>query len=123
MLMEVDTPQSEYSALRRWPRYQVDIPLRLITQQPRKVAILPARGTGLNGGGMTIFAGVNLAIGEFIGLEFVTADSGELVRLRACVRNREGFAYGVEFIAENEADSESVRQIETILKSANSLTC
>jgi hypothetical protein len=121
--MEVDTPQSEYSALRRWPRYQVDIPLRLVTQQPRKVAILQARGTGLNAGGMTIFAGVALAIDELIGLEFVTADSGEVVRLRACVRNREGFAYGVEFIADSEEDAESVRQIELMLKSVNSLSC
>ena len=115
MEMEIDTPQSDFSAFRRWPRYQVDIPLRLLTQQHRKVSITQACGTGLNAGGMTVFAGLSLAIDEQIAIEFITADSGELVRMNGIVRNREGFAYGVEFAAENDADSESRRQIESIL--------
>jgi hypothetical protein len=118
--MEIDTPQSEFSALRRWPRYQVDIPLRLITQQKRKVSIVQALGTGLNNGGITVFAGMSLAIDEPIAIEFVTADSGEIVRMNGLVRNREGFAYGVEFVAVDEESPEGMCQIQSFLKSMHS---
>lgn len=110
-----------YETLRRWPRYKLDVPVRLITQTPTKAAVVHARGKELNRGGMTVFAGVELCINEQVALEFTLPYAGHPIRVRSFVRNRSGYKYGVEFIAENETDSQDVGQLESILKALGSV--
>jgi len=63
MSADVILPQTGYPTMRRWPRYKVDVPVRVITQGASKVAIVTGRGSELNLGGMTVFAGTELAMG------------------------------------------------------------
>lgn len=114
--------QPAYPIRRRWTRYKVDVPLRLIVQRPTKVVIVEGRGAELNCGGMTVFAGVELSVADLVEVEFTPPYSGKPIRVRCYVRSRRGYTYGVAFITENEADCESVGQIESILKSMGSPT-
>jgi hypothetical protein len=65
---------------------------------------------------MTVYAGIELSIGDQVGVEFTPPYSGRSIVVRCFVRDGGGGRYGVEFIAENDADYESVGQIESILR-------
>ena len=112
--------ESGYSAVRRWARYQLDVPLRVIAQRGDKISIVPGRGNELNEGGMTIFAGVELAVGALVAVEFTPPYSGLPIRARCLVRNRSGYSYGVEFLTENGTDDSCVEQIRSVLKAMGS---
>ena len=120
MSIQVVTPQQGYATARRFPRYKVDVPVRVITQGLTKVTIVQGRGSELNIGGMAIFAGTELSIGAQVLVEFTPPYSGQPVRVRCFVRNRAGYNYGVEFITESDDDYESVDRIETLLRSIGS---
>lgn len=120
MSTEVVLPQQGYATMRRWPRYKVDVPVRVITQGVTKVSIVQGRGSELNNGGMAIFAGTELAMDAQVQVEFTPPYSGQPIRVRCFVRNRDGYRYGVEFITESDDDYESVNQIEAILRSIGS---
>jgi hypothetical protein len=94
----------------------------MIVQRPSKVAIVEGRGSELNCGGMTVFAGIELSVPDQVEVEFTPPYSGKPIRVRCFVRSRCGYTYGVEFITENDTDYESVAQIESILKSMGSPT-
>jgi hypothetical protein len=64
---------------------------------------------------MTLYAGVELSIGDQVAVEFTPPDAGQPITVRCFVRNGHGGTYGVEFITENDADYERVGQIESIL--------
>jgi PilZ domain-containing protein len=120
MSTEVVLPEQGYVTMRRWPRYKVDVPVRVITQGLTKVTIVQGRGSELNNGGMAIFAGTELAIDTQVQVEFTPPYSGQPIRVRCFVRNRDGYRYGVEFITESDDDYESVNQIEANLRSIGS---
>ena len=111
-------PQVVYPNNRRWKRYKVDVPVRVIVGKPTK--IVQGRGSELNCGGMTVFAGIELSTDDLVGVEFTPPYSGQPIRVRCAVRNRNGYTYGVEFVAENDADQENVSKIESILQSMGS---
>jgi PilZ domain len=120
MAIQIVVPQQGYARQRRWPRYKVDVPVRVIRQGSTKVTIVQGRGSELNKGGMAVFAGMELAIGAQVMVEFTPPYSGLPIRVRCFVRNRAGYRYGVEFITESDDDYENVNRIETILRSMGS---
>jgi hypothetical protein len=120
MSIQVVTPQQGYATARRFPRYKVDVPVRVITQGLTKVTIVQGRGAELNVGGMAVFAGTELSTGAQVIVEFTPPYSGQPIRVRCFVRNRAGYRYGVEFITESDDDYENVNRIETILRSMGS---
>jgi len=122
MGIQVTLPQQGYQTLRRWPRYNIDVPVRLIAQRPTKVAIVQGRGRELGCGGIAVFAGIELSIDEQVAVEFTPPYSGEPIRVRGFVRNRSGYTYGVEFITDNNADYRSVGKLELILKTLGSVS-
>jgi hypothetical protein len=89
---------------RRWPRYRVDIPVVIITQKPVRLVTCEGRGTDLNGGGLAVEAPIELATDDQVAVEFTPPNRTESVSFRCFVRNRNGNRYGLEFIAENDAD-------------------
>lgn len=122
MGIQVTLPQEGYQTLRRWPRYNIDVPVRLIAQRPTKVAIVQGRGRELGCGGIAVFAGIELSIDEQVAVEFTPPYAGEPIRVRGFVRNRSGYTYGVEFITDNNADYRSVGKLELILKTLGSVS-
>lgn len=120
MSIQVTPPQPGYESLRRWPRFEVDIPIRLFAQRPTKGSVVQGRGRELNNNGMAVLAAVDLSVDEQVAVEFTPPCSEQSIRVRAFVRNRSGYTYGIEFITENDADYTNVGQLELVLKTLGS---
>jgi hypothetical protein len=108
-----------YTTARRWPRYKVDVPVRLIVCKAMKATIFDARGTSLSEGGMALFAGTELRTGDEVAVEFTPAYSAPPIRVDATVCNRTGYNYGVEFLA---ASDNQKRRVEEFRRHMSTLT-
>ncbi len=100
---------------RRWRRLHLDVPIRVIVHGPNKTSVIVGRGNELNEGGMALTAGVELNLGDKTELEFTPPYSGMPIRIRGVVRNRKGYRYGMEFLAEDPQESEQVDRWRTML--------
>ena len=120
MATEVISHESMYDALRRWPRYKLEVPLRILAQKSGKTVIVQGRGNELNEGGMAVFAGLELALEEEVAVEFTPPYSGQPIRVRAIVRDRKGYSYGMEFLGLTIDDHQNVSQIRTVLRGLGS---
>jgi PilZ domain len=110
---EATTDSSEHddTCPRRWPRHQVDVPVRIIVLTSEKTQIFDARGTALSEGGMALFAGAELKPGDRVAVEFTPAYAAPPIRVDATICNRNGYNYGVEFLIGNEGQKERVEQL------------
>jgi len=81
---------------RRWPRLAVDLPVRVVTAKGFSTTVVEGRGTELSEGGMVLYAGILLNPGDLLEVEFDTPNHS---RMTAIVRSRNGFCFGLEFIA------------------------
>jgi hypothetical protein len=90
------------SSLRRWPRFEADVPVRVIVRNEHKVVVIHGRGNELNEGGMAMFAGTELKPGDHVAVEFTPAYSPP-IRVDARVCNRSGYTYGLEFLTDTQA--------------------
>ena len=102
---------------RRWPRYKVNVPIRVIIQSAMKATIIDGRGTSLSEGGMAMFAGAELKPGDQVAVEFTPPYSAPPIRVEAKVCNREGYNYGVEFLADNSTQKQDAAQLRRHLSS------
>jgi hypothetical protein len=107
----------KHSAVRRWRRYNVDVPIRVIIQKAMKASIVDGRGSALSQGGMAIFAGAELKPGEHVSVEFTPPYSAPPIRVEARVCNRNGYNYGVEFLDNEPEQQEEVAQFRNHLAS------
>ena len=107
------------SMQRRWQRYKLDLPLRIIVHR-EKTTIVNGRGSDISEGGLLIFAGVELKDGDEIFVEFTPPYSGEPIRVRSMLRNRSGYKYGVEFLWLNAEEHEQTAKFRSLLRLASS---
>ncbi len=122
MATEVVMPQPGYGRMRRWPRYRINVPVRVVVQRPDKTVIVTGRGTELNEGGMALFAGVELKVGQRVEIEFTPPYDGQPLRVRSTVRNRNGYNYGTEFLLLSREDKQQAEQIRQVLQAMGSPT-
>lgn len=106
-----------YSSLRRWQRYKVDVPIRVIVSHARKDSIFDGRGTSLSEGGMALFVGTELRPGDEMAVEFTPPFCSPPIRVDARICSRTGYHYGVEFLAIDQEDKQSVVQLKMHLSS------
>ena len=112
-----------YSRKRRWQRSKIDVPIRLIFWNSLHTAkIVDARGRDMSEGGMAVFAGVELRIGDIIEIEFTPAYSGQPLRVKAEVRNRRGYSYGIEFLSDTNAEQSQAAKLRELLSSGTGNT-
>jgi PilZ domain len=115
MATEATMPDPGYPNVRRWPRFKLDVPIRLIATKRDKLLIVQGRGNELNEGGMSVFGGMELNVEEIVSVEFTPPYSGQPIRVRARVVDRQGYNYGVTFLLETEDDLENVSQLRAVL--------
>lgn len=120
MATEVVLPQPGYAKMRRWPRYRINVPVRVVVQRPDKTVIVSGRGMELNEGGMAFFAGVELKLGQRVEIEFTPPYDGQPVRARGVIRDRSGYKYGSEFLLLNGEDKLQAQQIRQVLQAMGS---
>jgi len=120
MATEVVLPQPGYTKMRRWPRYRINVPVRVVVQRPDKTVIVSGRGMELNEGGMSLFAGVELKLGQRVEIEFTPPYDGQPLRVRGVIRNRTGYNYGSEFLLLDREDKIQAEQIRHVLQAMGS---
>ena len=112
-----------FARKRRWERSGIDVPIRLIFWNSLHTAkIVEARGRDMSEGGMAVFAGVELRIGDIVEVEFTPAYSGQPMRVKAEVRNRRGYSYGIEFLVETDEEQSQATRLRELLISASGKT-
>jgi len=116
-------PETSFSTTRRWHRFAFDVPVRvLLSAVSRKASELEfaGRGTGMNEGGIGIDVEAPLVIGSELQLEFKPPYAGLTLRVRGRVRNASGTCYGVEFLADDDAERQEVELFRRMLRDAAS---
>jgi len=91
---------AQNEAVRSRKRFHLDVPVCLIIPLPYTVQLVDARVRDISVDGAAIFAGVELAVDSEIQMEFTPPRESPL-RVRAVVRNRRKYVYGVEFLPRN----------------------
>ena len=104
-----------YRTARRFPRYRVSTPVRILRHVSTAFPNFQGRATDLNEGGLSLLAFLELRIGEQLSLEFGVPRVEQRLTIRGLIRNRNGCAYGVEFITETGADQENVDRLRSSL--------
>lgn len=84
--------------LRRTPRYNVDVRLRLVVTKDGKSAVVHGRGNDISENGLALFVAHELEVGQRMEVEFTLPYSRQPLRVRIAIRNRNGYRYGAEFL-------------------------
>jgi len=108
--------QSAFPTPRRFPRYTLKVPVRVIAQKSGHPVIVQGRGDELNEGGLAVFAGIELKVDEEIAVEFTPPYKGQPIRVRCVVRDRQGYNYGVAFLVQNDDDERRAHEIRFVLR-------
>ena len=118
--LAIGAPSVKYKSMRRWPRLKIRVPVTVIVHKPNKTVYVDGRGTDMNEGGVAVFAGAELGIGEEVEISFTPPYHGEPLTARTIIRNRRGYTYGMEFIVESEEDKVRVERIREVLRALGS---
>jgi hypothetical protein len=116
MAINIVVTEPQIINTRRYRRYKLDVPVRVIVHSEEKTRIIHGRGNELNQGGLAVNAGVELEVGDEVEVEFTPAYTHQPLRARASVKNRNGYRYGLEFMTETAVDYERVEDIRIALE-------
>ena len=83
---------------RRWTRHKIDVRLKVFFNNEGKDVSVFGRANLLSQGGLGAYIPASILLGETVTVEVSFPYSPAEVKLRAIVRNCEGFRYGLEFI-------------------------
>src|SRR6476660_9087092 len=101
---------TEYSAIRRWARYSVNLRLRLRIATPSGHEYMLGQARDVSQGGMAVYVPVELDVGDIAAMELFFPNSQEPITLSAVVKNRIGFKYGVEFVSPSPDQQQAILQ-------------
>lgn len=108
----------EKAIFRRWQRYRLNLPIRLIVTRDEGTRISDGRAQDMSEGGMLIFAGMELRADDKVKIEFTPPFSSSPLRVPGIVRHRRGYNYGVEFHSETRSDQEQTEKFRNMLQLA-----
>jgi PilZ domain len=110
----------EKAIFRRWQRYRLKLPVRLIVIRDDSTRIVEGRVHDVSEGGVLLFAGVELRPSDEISVEFTLPYSSTAVRAPGAVRHRRGYNYGIEFRCETPEEQELVAKFRNLMQLAAS---
>lgn len=93
----VSRAKEDFSDRRRAPRHNVHFRVRIVPQQ-KGASYCFGQASDIGEFGMSLFVATELEIGAVVDIEFGLPYNHETILLRATVRNRQGFRYGLEFL-------------------------
>jgi hypothetical protein len=98
--------------MRRWPRYRVDLPVRIVAINGILTTPISARGSEISRAGMAVCAPTALKPSDLLQLQFPISGPS---RVTAVVRNRIGDCLGLEFLTQLPSDDEAMEREEILL--------
>ncbi|HEX9255883.1 MAG TPA: PilZ domain-containing protein [Candidatus Angelobacter sp.] len=108
----------ERAVFRRWQRYRLNLPIRIIFANDGTTKIMSGRGNDMSEGGVLVFAGLELKTGNEVSIEFTPPFASGPVRARGVVRHRRGYNYGIEFLLDTKEDQEQTEKFRGLLRLA-----
>ncbi len=102
-------------AVRTRKRLCLSIPVCLVLQRRDRVLLVTARFRDMSDDGAAIFAGVEMAIDSEIQVEFTPPFHNGPLRVRAIVRNRRQYVYGLEFLPRNHEEEKTLGLLKGML--------
>ena len=102
-------------AVRGRQRLRLSTPVCIVVTKPDKVMFVNARFVDLSDDGTAVFAGTELAIDSEIQIEFTPPFGNGPLRVRAIVRNRRKYIYGLEFYPKNAAEEKTLQLLKSLL--------
>lgn len=100
----------DWTTIRRWKRYRVDVRLKVTYWKQGVKTVAFGQGSDVSEGGMAAYIPAELTKGENVDLELLLpyGASKEPVTIKAAVRNRNDFRYGMEYVLVTESVRESL---------------
>jgi hypothetical protein len=87
---------SSHTSTRRWRRYPLDLPVRILPCSRLPALALAGRATVLSQAGMALYAGADMEINDLIEVEFLIPQP---LKVMAIIRSRSGYRFGLAFLA------------------------
>jgi len=103
---------------RRWPRFQVHLPVLIAAETADSQIAIPGMVSALSRAGMEVYGGVPLRPGDLMQVEFKTSGG---VRVTGIVRNRSGYCFGLEFLRAMVSDMDPENILATEFSSEDQL--
>jgi PilZ domain len=85
-----------HTGTRRWRRYPLDLPVRILPCSRLPALAVAGRGTVLSQGGMALYTGIDMELDDLIEVEFLIPQP---LKVMATVRSRSGYHFGLAFLA------------------------
>jgi hypothetical protein len=98
---------------RRWPRYHVYLPVLIAAKAGDANLAVPGLVCELSRSGVELYGGVNLQPGDWMEVEFRTA---ERIRIAGVVRSRAGFCFGLEFRTVRRPPEVTPEKLEALIR-------
>jgi hypothetical protein len=111
-----ESSTAQVQPVRRWKRHNFDLAVFLRVLRPEGLKTIQACGRQLNEGGMAVFAGAELEVGEKIEIEFTPPYADTPIKLKAVIRNRNEYYYGLEFIAGSAAEQREIDLLRLLVQ-------
>ncbi len=92
------TQPDSVERLRRWPRHRIDVRLKISVADGGNSSSAFGRGNTLSRGGMDAYIPCSIPVGATVLLEVSFPNAPTEVKVKAVVRNCDGFRYGLEFV-------------------------
>lgn len=102
-------------AVRGRQRLRLNTPVCVVVTKPDKVMFVNARFVDLSDDGTAVFAGTELAIDNEVQIEFTPPFGNGPLRVRAIVRNRRKYVYGLEFYPKNAEEDKTLQLLKSLL--------
>lgn len=100
----------ERGGKRRFPRYAVDLKVRILATIDGKATVSYGGGHELGQGGMAIYVPLELTLGDEVRVEFEIPRARSRFQFRAVIRNKDGYRYGIEFTGLSAEEAEKLKR-------------
>ncbi len=107
------TPQ--LNGPKRFPRFNIDFQLTAATAEGGAGPIIRGRSCDISIGGIGAVMLGELVEGQVVTLSFVLPIVHQRVRVRAHIKHRNGFRYGMEFLTLSAPDRKAIERLSDLL--------
>ena len=106
---------NEDEAQRSRERLCLKTPVCLIVSRPDRVLLVDARFHDISDDGAAIFAAVEIAVDSEVQVEFTSPSDHRPLRVRAIVRNRREYVYGLEFLPRDGKEEKILQLLKSVM--------
>ncbi len=103
-----DAEAPDCASRRNAPRYDADFQVWLTLPASKGGSRLSGYATDLSAGGIGVHVGTQIEVGHLVTVEVIPPRCQRLLQLRAIVRRRAGYQYGLEFLQPTSLQKELI---------------